>query len=142
MVLDPTMLKQTLCLLSAFALPPALAQVSMGKEDGARLLARCEPAVRLLEVGTSADLTREEYGDARACIGFVDGFIWGHGWAAWRQTSPMYYCPPEGFSASQGLPAIVQYLRAHPDRLDADAHVLTFSALSDAYPCEPPPQGR
>ena len=28
-------------------------------------------------------------------------------------------------------------LRAHPDRLDAHAHVLLFSALSDAFPCEP-----
>ena len=136
------MIKQTLCLLSAFALLAALAQVSMGKEDGAQLLARCEPAIRLLEVGTSADLTREEYGDARSCIGFVDGFIWGHGWAAWRQTSPMYYCPPEGFSAAQGLPAIVQYLRAHPERLDGEAHVLTFAALSNAYPCEPALQSR
>lgn len=114
----------------------------MGKEDGVRLLARCQQAMRVLEAGTPAELSRDEYGDAMSCIGFVEGFIWGHGWAAWRQDSPMFYCPPDPFSAWQAVPALVRYLRAHPDRLDSDAHVLTFAALSDAYPCEPLPQGR
>lgn len=130
--------------LAVFALFPALAlaQISMGKEDGWRLLARCEQAVRLLEAGAPEGLSRDEYGDAMSCIGFVDGFIWGHGWSAWRQNSPMYYCPPEHFSASQGVAALVRYLRAHPDRLESDAHVLIFAAFSDAYPCEPLPQSR
>ncbi len=94
--------------------------------------------------GSAAELNRDEYGNAMSCIGFVDGFIWGHGWAAWRQNSPMYYCPPDRFSpASKGVPALVQYLRTHPERLDSEAHILTFAALSSAaHPCEPVPQSR
>ena len=132
------------CLLAIVAFWPAVAvaQDSIGKEDGAQLLARCELAIRLLDQDTATSLSRDEYGDAMSCIGFVDGFIWGHGWAAWRQNSPMYYCPPEGFSATRGVPALVQYLRAHPDRLDSEAHLLTFAALSNEYPCEPVPQSR
>jgi hypothetical protein len=131
------------CLLAivAFSSEVAWAQDSIGKENGVQFLARCELAIRLLDQDTSS-LSREEYGDAMSCIGFVDGFIWGHGWAAWRQNSPMYYCPPERFSASQGVPALVEYLRAHPERLDSEAHVLTFAALSSAYPCEPVLQSR
>jgi hypothetical protein len=132
------------CFLAMIAFLPmiAVAQGSIGKEDGAQLLARCEQALRLLDKGAAAELNRDEYGNAMSCIGFVDGFIWGHGWAAWRQSSPMYYCPPDGFSASEGVPALMQYLRAHPERLDSEAHILTFAALSSAYPCEPVPQSR
>jgi Rap1a immunity proteins len=120
----------------------ALAQDGIGKEDGAQLLARCELAMRILEQRSATELSRDEYGNAMSCLGFVDGFIWGHGWAAWRQNSPMYYCPPDRFSASEGVPALVQYLRAHPERLDSEAHILTFAALSSAYPCEPVLQSR
>jgi len=132
------------CFFAVVAFLPAiaLAQDSIGKEDGTQLLARCELAMRVLEQDATVDLSRDEYGSAMSCIGFVDGFIWGHGWAAWRQNSPMYYCPPARFSAAEGVPALVEYLRAHPDRLDSEAHVLTFAALSSAYPCEPVLQSR
>jgi Rap1a immunity proteins len=134
---------ENVCFFAMVAFLPAmaLAQDSIGKEDGVQLFQRCELAMRLLEQGP-AGLNRDEYGNAMSCIGFVDGFIWGHGWAAWRQNSPMYYCPPDRFSASEGVPALVQYLRTHPERLDSEAHILTFAALSSAYPCEPVLQSR
>ena len=115
----------------------AAAQDSLGKESGTRLLARCEPALQLVTAGQRPALDHTEYADAMSCIGFVEGFIWGHGWAAWRERRDMYYCPPEDFSATQAVPAVVDYLRAHPERLDARAHVLVFSAFSDAFPCQP-----
>jgi len=114
---------------------------SLGKETGQRLLARCEPAQELLAGGT-ASLSRDRYADAMSCIGFVEGFIWGHGWAAWRERRDMYYCPPEAASAQDAVPVLVAYLRAHPERLDAPAHVLLFAALSNAWPCTPVPQRR
>jgi len=125
--------------LFVLALVPgaALPQTASGRESGTQLFARCEPALRLVEAGSRVLLNDAEYAQAQSCIGFVDGFIWGHGWAAWRENRDMYYCPPEGFSATQAVPVLVAYLRAHPDRLDAHAHVLLFSALSNAFPCEP-----
>ena len=121
------------------SIQPSLAQDKLGKETGARLLARCEPAIELFAAADAATLTRERYADAMACIGFVEGFLWGHGWAAWRERRDMYYCPPEAASARDAVPALVAYLRAHPERDDAPAHVLLFAALSDAWPCTPYP---
>ena len=110
---------------------------SLGKESGAALLTRCEPAVWMVEAGSRRLLNDAEYAQAQSCLGFVDGFMWGHGWAAWREKRDMYYCPPEELTATQFVPVLVEYLRAHPDRLDAQAHVLLFSALTSAYPCQP-----
>jgi hypothetical protein len=109
----------------------------LGKESGAVLLARCEPALWMVEAGSRRLLSDEEYAQAQSCLGFVDGFMWGHGWAAWREKRDMYYCPPADLTAARFVPNLVQYLRAHPDRLDTRAHVLVFTALTSAYPCVP-----
>ena len=136
-VLRRLLLSLLLMLLMA---PAAAAEiVAIGKESGARFLERCEPALRLIEADSRLLLNDAEYADAQSCIGFVEGFIWGHGWSAWRENRDMYYCPPEVFSAQQAVPVLVQYLRAHRDRLDAAAHILVFAALSDTFPCRPPP---
>ena len=116
---------------------PLLAQDGMGKEPGTRLQARCEPARRLAGPRGSEGLSASQQADAQACLGFIDGFIWGHAWASWRGAKDMWFCLPEGFSARQGVPVVLDYLEAHPDRLPEDAHLLVFLALTAAYPCEP-----
>jgi hypothetical protein len=118
---------------------PCLALDNLGKETGARLLERCEPAQILLAADTAAFLSGDQYADAMSCIGFVEGFLWGHGWAAWREGRDMYYCPPEAASAKDAVPVLTAYLQAHPERQDAPAHVLLFAALSNAWPCTPMP---
>ncbi len=109
----------------------------IGKESGEQLLARCEPALRMIEAGGDAGLSAAERIEAASCIGFVDGFIWGHAWSAWRERTDMFYCPPELFSAKEGVPALMSYLRAHPNRLIQRAHLLLFAAFNSAYPCQP-----
>jgi hypothetical protein len=104
----------------------------LAREPGTVLLARCEAALQLISGGGA---TAEERADGLTCIGFVDGFLYGHGWAAWREARDMYYCPPQAVSGHAAVPVLVAYLRAHPERLDAPAHVLLFAALSDAFPC-------
>jgi hypothetical protein len=108
----------------------------IGKESGEQLLARCEPALRMMEAGGDAGLSAAERIEAMSCIGFVDGFIWGHAWSAWRERTDMFFCPPESFSAREGVPTIVNYLRAHPDRLIQRAHLLLFAAFNSTYPCQ------
>jgi hypothetical protein len=120
--------------------PPSARAQSMAKEPASRLLERCELAQRVLETGRRGALSRAQFAAAQTCVAFVDGFIWGHGWAAWRTQQDMYYCPPEGFSVAQAVPAVVEYLRAHPERLDTASHILTFAALSYAFPCRPMPR--
>ena len=105
---------------------------TMGKEPGTRLQARCEPLRN-----PTAPLDAAQRADAQACVGFVDGFVWGHAWAAWRDGADMWFCLPAGFSARQGVSAVIDYLDAHPDRLSEDAHLLVFLALTAAYPCKP-----
>jgi hypothetical protein len=100
------------------------------------LLAR-RPANALLATCEAAEAGREDGPEAATCIAFVEGFIWGHGWAAWRGDRDMYFCLPHPVSARQLLPAVLGYLRSHPDRLDQPAHLMLFAALANAYPCEP-----
>ena len=119
------------------AVPAALAEGGMGKEPGARLLARCEQARRLIDPAGSEGLSSGQRADAQACLGFVEGFVWGHAWASWREARDMWFCLPQGFTGEQGVPVVVDYLEAHPDRLEEDAHLLVFLALTAAYPCKP-----
>ena len=126
-----------LLLVPAASAAGNLSPGGIGKESGEQLLARCEPALRMIESGSDAGLSAAEGIEATSCIGFVDGFIWGHAWSAWRERADMFYCPPEPFSAREGVPALVNYLRAHPDRLIQRAHLLLFAAFNSAYPCQP-----
>jgi hypothetical protein len=126
-----------LIMISPAAIADPLGPGGIGKESGEQLLARCEPALRMFEAGGEAGLSTAERVEAASCIGFVDGFIWGHGWSAWRERTDMFFCPPELFSAREGVPALVSYLRAHPDRLIQRAHLLLFAAFNSTYPCKP-----
>jgi hypothetical protein len=109
----------------------------IAKESGAELLARCEPALRLLDASGGEGPSAAEREQGLSCIAFVDGFIWGHAWSAWRERRDMYYCPPEGFSARQGVPVVVDYLKAEPARQVQRAHLLVFAAFNRAWPCIP-----
>jgi hypothetical protein len=106
-----------------------------GKQPGGRLLELCRPAVSIQSQDRASD-TRA-ISDARTCLAFIDGFVWGHAWASWREAKDMWFCLPEGFLAEQGARDVVEYLSAHPDRLDEDSHLLVFLALSKTYPCKP-----
>jgi hypothetical protein len=120
--------------LLATGIPAGADELGIARQDGARLLQACESAQRLLDGAALAEGARE---DAQLCIGFLEGFAWGHGWEAWRRSADMYFCPPEGFGYRQAVPAVIAYLRAHPERQIQRAHLLAFSALSSAYPCTP-----
>lgn len=110
----------------AHAAPPSSAAMPLSRQPAVELLARCER----FAAGAAA-------GDAGAaeCLAFVDGFVWGHGWRAWRDDTDMYFCPPETAPVAAAIPAVVDYLRSHPERLDQPAHVMLFAALRTVWPC-------
>ena len=120
--------------LLASAIRNADAGDGLAREDGVRLLAVCKAAQAFIE-GRLTDQTLRA--DAQLCIGFLEGFAWGHGWSAWRQHSDMYFCPPEGFGYREAVPVVVHYLELHRERQIQRAHLLVFAALSQAYPCTP-----
>ena len=111
---------------------PLLAADGLAREDGDRLLTTCRFAI---DVINGVDLDPDARADAALCIGFIEGFSWGHGWKSWRTGEDMYFCPPQGFDYRQGVPVVVSYLEAHPERLIQRAHLLLFSALSSKFPC-------
>jgi Rap1a immunity proteins len=105
---------------------------ALGKQPGARLLELCRPVTTMQSENPALD--ESALSNARACTAFIDGFIWGHAWAAWREAKDMWFCLPQGFPAEQGARDVVDYLSAHPDRLDEDSHLLVFLALTAAHP--------
>jgi hypothetical protein len=105
----------------------ARAAVPLSRQPASVLVARCERAV--------AGAGPEDRG-AGECVAFVDGFVWGHGWRARRDDADMYFCPPETALVAEALPAVVTYLRGHPERLDQPSHVMLFVALRSVWPCE------
>lgn len=120
---------RTAALAFAVAVPLAHAQGDLvARRPASELLAACEAVA--VEPDESPAATR--------CLAFVEGFVWGHGWAAWRVSKSPYFCPPgDGpVSARSFVPGVVAYLRAHPERLIQPAHVMLFSALSSTYPCD------
>ena len=121
-------------MLIFLTVPRAEAGDGLAREDGTRLLEACSN-VMALETGMA--LTPAQRVDAALCIGFVEGFIWGHGWKSWRKKQDMYFCPPEGFTYQQAVPVVLSYLEEHPERHIQRAHLLLFSALSSRFPCTP-----
>jgi hypothetical protein len=118
------------------SLAAAVAIVSMASgfaQDGIG----CESAQRLADPRQAERSNPEERADAQGCLGFLEGFVWGHAWASWREAKDMWFCLPQGFTGAQGVPVVVDYLQAHPDRLDEDGHLLVFLALTAKYPCKP-----
>jgi len=105
----------------------AAAADTIARRPASELLSACEAVT---------DQTAETLAEAR-CLAFVEGFLWGHGWAAWRESRDVYFCPPDEMytNARKMVPAIVDYLRSHPQRLDQPAHLMLFVALSNTYPC-------
>jgi hypothetical protein len=121
---------------TAMAVVMAFAQAQsdvMARRPASELLAACETVTAQPGADSPA---------ATLCLAFVEGFLWGHGWAAWRESRDPYFCPPgEGPVAARSLvPVVVSQLRAHPERGDQPAHLMLFSALSIAYPCDAEPR--
>lgn len=114
--------------------PPVPGEIA--RNDARGLLQRCRSAQRLVE---GATLAPSEQAAAESCIAWVEGFHWGHAWAAWIRGSDMWYCLPAPFDPRASVAALVRYLEGHPGRLDEKAHVLTIAAFLDAYPCQAPP---
>jgi hypothetical protein len=124
----------TVFLICGLSARVALADDGLAREDGERLLGTCRVA---RDVINGVEVDAQARADAALCIGFVEGFLYGHGWKSWRTGEDMYFCPPDGFGYRQAVPIVVEYLEAHPERRIQRAHLLLFSALSSTLPCTP-----
>lgn len=112
---------------------PVHAADGVAREDGIRPLTACRQAEQLI----AAEPINVDARTDVLCIGFIEGFIWGHGWKSWRTGGDTYFCPPEGFGYRDAVPVVVTYVEEYPERLIQRVHLLVFSALSRGFPCTP-----
>jgi len=102
--------------------------------DGNTLLPQCEAAVKMAN-GVTARNT-----DASYCLGFVNGImVMAYDWQASAKQSKLTFLPClplDGMTSGQALRIVTKYLKAHPEKLHRDAHILVVEALTEAFPCK------
>ena len=69
-------------------------------------------------------------------MGYLTGLLEAFVYVNDRLPETQLFClPPSGISAGDAKTIVVEWLHAHPDRLNEPARILVISALIDAYPC-------
>lgn len=76
------------------------------------------------------------------CIGFIKGVT-----NTWAEHNPREICPPDEVNNEKLRSLVVNWLRTHPEALDAPAVAAVVVATTEAFPCgaevqvEKPSQG-
>ena len=70
------------------------------------------------------------------CIGFIKGVT-----NTWAEHNPRRICPPDEVTNERLRALIVDWLRAHPEALDATAVAAVVVATTEAFPCKAEIQG-
>jgi hypothetical protein len=114
---------------------------TLSSVDGSKLLSKCHAATKLDDV--SPNLTREEYGAAFYCLGFVQGAMDAstvfqtaeH--KALGQNSNIFvpHCVPESAGWSQIIRVIVKWLEDNPAKLDLSGYDVIRLSMTQAFPC-------
>ena len=124
--------------LAALVMPgfPAWAQKSpiSGFVSGNRLLELCEAPF-----GTDNQAWCDGYiigvDDALTITYAVSGAASGAASGETDPSSHRYYCLREDVTLGQTSLAVLNYLKAHPEKLDMIASQLVILALAEAFPC-------
>lgn len=116
-------------------------------DTGRELLGQCSKALTLLE-GNAKTLSEADRVDASFCLGFVQGVTNIVSISYYVKPRGQMFCPPPDsvIPLDHAVHALVDYLKAHPERLSARKVTLAAAAFMKAYPCPywppvPPPQG-
>lgn len=118
---------RALCLLLLLA--PAIAAA---RDNGHELLTQCEAAIAAHDGTGPADPQAAAW-----CTGFVTGVTNLASIAYYVKPDGQMFCPPDGgIDPRQATRVLVDYLRAHPDRLHARKVTLAAAAFMGAYPCD------
>lgn len=90
---------------------------------GAGLLENCT-----YDAGASGQADNEFH--VGLCIGFIKGAT-----NTWAEHNPREICPPEDLTNDRLREIVVNWLRAHPEALDAPAVAAVIVATTEAFPC-------
>ena len=65
------------------------------------------------------------------CIGFIKGAT-----NTWAEHNPRHICPPDEVTNERLRAVVVDWLRRHPEALDAPAVAAVVVATTEAFPCK------
>lgn len=65
------------------------------------------------------------------CIGFIKGAT-----NTWAEHNPRKICPPDEVTNEELMTVVVDWLRTHPEALDAPAVAAVVVATTEAFPCK------
>ena len=65
------------------------------------------------------------------CIGFIKGAT-----NTWAEHNPRKICPPDEVTNEKLRAVVVDWLRGHPEALDAPAVAAVVVATTEAFPCK------
>ncbi len=68
------------------------------------------------------------------CTAIVDDVAY----YSWALTDELKICPPRGTTLGQATRMVVNYMDAHPERLNEDFRIIAIDALRAAWPCRTP----
>jgi hypothetical protein len=112
-----------------------------GRADGNTLLQQCQAALAMAappaEGQSPEDAVMTMVRGSR-CIGVLDGVsvtnkVFGEAYGV------RLFCEPEGFLSFQAARLVVNYLKAHPEKLKIQEVVLVIAAMKDVFPCSGKP---
>lgn len=103
------------------------------KADGNKLLKACTAGLKV--INKDKGLPSNEYVDAAFCAGLIQGVIGTNRIYQMSGTRPFFCIPEEMSNKAQNTRTVVQYLTAHPEKLELHEATLIIEALSEAFPC-------
>jgi len=121
-----------LCTLAPLALTAGNTP-AIFRADGHTLLAECGEVISFLEAGIDSATGM----GASYCLGMVSGMLSLNTIYQAQQQRQLLFCPPRSrvITNAEAARTVVEYLKAHPERLNLDHPSLMFFAFEDAWPC-------
>lgn len=102
--------------------------------DGNKLLKACSAGIKV--INKDKGLPSTEYVDSAFCAGLIQGVTDTNRMYRKAGKSPFFCMPGDVVNKGQAIRTVVNYLRAHPEKLESHETVLVIEALSEAFPCK------
>lgn len=101
--------------------------------DGNKLLKSCTAGLRV--INKDKGLSSTELVDATYCAGLVQGITDTNRINRMSGSSPLFCIPGDVIDKGQATRIVVNYLRAHPEKMKMHESNLVIDALMEAFPC-------
>lgn len=115
------------CALSVFLLIAAITPcVAQEANNGASLLQACTLNQKSFEIGYVP--SPQEAMQAGYCMGYISGLLES-------EDNGTHFCTTHPYLVKPMVSTVVNYLKAHPEKLQDHRHSVSLQALSNAFSC-------